>query len=232
MKKASKRMQSANELVDKNKTYVVEEAVGLLKKATKVKFDETVELYFRLGVDPKKADQMVRGVVELPHGTGKKVRILVLASEALAKEAIDAGADYAGSDEYFEKIKNGWFDFDVVVSTPDLMREVGKLGKVLGPKGLMPSPKAGTVTADVKKAVLDIKRGKIEFRVDKNANIAVGVGKVSFDADRIVQNVMSVVNAVVKAKPNSAKGDYLKGMYISTTMGPGIKLDAKAYAVA
>jgi large subunit ribosomal protein L1 len=225
--KTSKRMANIYKQVDRLKVYALNEAVDLLKKNTTVKFDETVELAFTLGVDVKKADQMVRGVVTLPHGTGKKVRILVFAGETQAKEALAAGADFAGFEEYFSKVKEGWVDYDVVISTPDLMREVGKLGKVLGPKGLMPTPKAGTVTADVKNAVREIKLGKIEYRMDKQANVAVGVGKLSFDAEKIVANATSVVDAVVKSKPMSSKGEYLKNLSIASTMGPGLRLDVK-----
>jgi large subunit ribosomal protein L1 len=229
--KTSKRMANIYKQVDRLKAYPLNEAVDLLKKNTSVKFDETVELAFTLGVDVKKADQMVRGVVTLPHGTGKKVRILVFAGEAQAKEALDAGADFAGFEEYFSKVKEGWVDYDVVISTPDLMREVGKLGKVLGPKGLMPTPKAGTVTANVKAAVREIKLGKIEYRMDKQANVAVGVGKLSFDVEKIMANATSVVNAVLKSKPMSSKGEYLKGLSIASTMGPGLRLDVKLLTV-
>lgn len=220
-------MTNVYKQVDRLKAYPLDEAVGLLKKVTAVKFDETVELAFTLGVDVKKADQMVRGVVTLPHGTGKSVRILVFANETQAKEALAAGADFAGFEEYFGKVKDGWVDYDVVISTPDLMREVGKLGKVLGPKGLMPSPKAGTVTANVKAAVQEIKKGKIEYRMDKQANVAVGVGKLSFDAQKIVANATVVIEAVLKSKPVSSKGEYLKNLSIASTMGPGLHLDVK-----
>ena len=225
MSKLSKRMKKVNDLVDKDQKYTIEDAIDVLKKSSKVKFNETVEMVFNLNVDPRKADQMIRGVVSLPHGTGKKVKIMVFASEALEKEALEAGADYAGFKEYFDKIKSGWLDFDVLIVTPDLMREVGKLGKVLGPKGLMPSPKSGTVTKDVKNAVAEIKKGKIEYRVDKLGNIAIGVGKISFEAAQIADNAKVVANAIVKAKPTTVKGEYMKGATMSSTMGPGISLD-------
>ncbi len=225
--KTSKRMTGVYKQVDRLKAYALNEAAQLLKKVSTVKFDETVELAFALGVDVKKADQMVRGVVTLPHGTGKNVRILVFAGEAQAKEALKAGADFAGFEEYFTKVKEGWVDYDVVVSTPDLMREVGKLGKVLGPKGLMPTPKAGTVTADVKVAVQEIKKGKIEYRIDKQANVAVAIGKLSFDSEKIVENATTVIDAILKSKPVSSKGEYLKGLSIASTMGPGLRLDVK-----
>ncbi|MBN2145692.1 MAG: 50S ribosomal protein L1 [Candidatus Aureabacteria bacterium] len=225
----SKRMKEIKSKLDLKKSYSLNEAVGLLRSIPKVKFDETVELTFRLNIDPKKADQMIRGLVTLPHGTGKKVRILVFVSDVQAKEALDAGADYAGFKEYFDKVKNGWCDFDVVVSTPDLMKEVGKLGKVLGPKGLMPSPKAGTVTDNVKKAVEEIKKGKIEYRVDKNGNVAVGIGKLSFEPEKIVENSKRVIESVFKARPSSVKGDFVKNVALSSTMGPGLKIDFKPF---
>lgn len=228
MPKLSKRMKKIGEEVDSSKQYVLSEAIDTLKKASAVKFDETVEVVMRLNVDPRKADQMIRGVVTLPAGTGKKVRIMVFASEALEKEALEAGADYAGFSEYFDKVKNGWLDFDVLVVTPDLMREVGKLGRVLGPRGLMPSPKSGTVTTDVKKAVEEIKKGKIEYRVDKQGNIAVGVGKLSFESDKIVENAMAVIDSVKKSRPVTVKGEYMINLSVSSTMGPGLAIDVKS----
>lgn len=211
--------------VDKNKIYSMAEAVSILKKTSKVKFDETVELVCCLNVDPRKADQMIRNVVTLPNGTGKKVKILVFASESQEKEALEAGADFAGFKEYFDKVKNGWLDFDVLICTPDLMKEVGKIGKVLGPKGLMPSPKAGTVTTNIKQAVSEIKKGKIEYRVDKTGNIAIGIGKISFKEEQIQQNAETVFDSILKSKPASLKGEYIKNLSMSTTMGPGIPLD-------
>lgn len=228
MPKLSKRMKKIGEEVDISKQYVLSEAIDTLKKASAVKFDETVEVVMRLNVDPRKADQMIRGVVTLPAGTGKQVRIMVFASEALEKEALEAGADYAGFSEYFDKVKNGWLDFDVLVVTPDLMREVGKLGRVLGPRGLMPSPKSGTVTTDVKKAVEEIKKGKIEYRVDKQGNIAVGVGKLSFESDKIVENAKAVIDSVKKSRPATVKGDYMINLSLSSTMGPGLAIDVKS----
>jgi large subunit ribosomal protein L1 len=203
----------------------LKEAVETAQAARYVKFDETVELALRLGVDPKHADQMVRGTVVLPHGTGKKVRVLVFASGEKIKEAEDAGADYVGGEELAKKIEGGWLEFEAVVSTPDMMRVVGRLGRVLGPRGLMPNPKAGTVSADVTRAVEDIKAGKVEFRVDKAGNVQAPVGKLSFTAEQLEQNAQALIGAVVKAKPAAAKGKYVKHIAISSTMGPGIKVD-------
>jgi len=213
-------------LVDRAKLYSVEEAIGLAKKTARTKFDETVDLALRLGVDPKQADQMVRGTVVLPHGTGKKVRILVFAKGEKDKEARDAGADYVGADDMAEKIqKEGWTDFDTVVATPDMMGTVGKLGKVLGPRGLMPNPKTGTVTMDLARAIKDIRAGKVEYRVEKAGIVHVPVGKASFDESKLVENAKAVLGSVMKAKPASSKGKYLKSAAVSTTMGPGIKMD-------
>jgi len=211
--------------LDKLKSYNVTEAVSLLKGMTAAKFDETVEVAINLGVDPKHADQVVRGTVSLPNGTGKDVKILVIAKGDNIDKAKDAGADYYGAEEYLEKIKGGWTDIDVIVSTPDMMAEVGKLGRVLGPRGLMPNPKSGTVTNDISKAVGDLKAGKIEFRVEKQGIIHVGIGKLSFDENKIVENFNAFMDAIMKAKPNSLKGKYLKKVSISSTMGPGFKLD-------
>ncbi len=208
-----------------DRPYSLEEAVPLLQKVKFAKFDETVELALRLGVDPKHADQMVRGTVVLPHGLGKSKRVLVIAGADKQKEATDAGADFVAGEEVVEKITGGWMDFDAVVATPDMMRAVGRLGKVLGPRGLMPNPKTGTVTADVRKAVLEIKAGKVEFRVDKTGIIHAPVGKTSFETVSLVENAHALVDSVVKAKPSAAKGKYLKSVTVSSTMGPGIVID-------
>ncbi|NSL52604.1 50S ribosomal protein L1 [Calidifontibacillus erzurumensis] len=225
MAKRGKRYQELAKLVDRTKAYPVQEAVELVKKTATAKFDESVEVAFRLGVDPKKADQQIRGAVVLPHGTGKTQRVLVFAKGEKIKEAEAAGADYVGDAEYINKIQQGWFDFDVVVATPDMMGEVGKLGRVLGPKGLMPNPKTGTVTFDVAKAVQDIKAGKVEYRVDKAGNIHVPIGKVSFEDAKLVENLTTIVETIQKAKPAAAKGTYMKNVTIASTMGPGIKVD-------
>ncbi len=223
---AGKKYKAVAALVDRAKLYSVEEAIGLAKKTARTKFDETVDLAVRLGVDPKQADQMVRGTVVLPHGTGKKVKVLVFAKGEKEKEARDAGADYAGAEDLADKIqKEGWTDFDVVVATPDIMGIVGKLGKILGPRGLMPNPKTGTVTFDIAKAVKDIRAGKVEYRVEKAGIVHVPVGKASFDENKLVENAKSVLESILKAKPASSKGKYLKSATISTTMGPGIKMD-------
>ncbi len=223
--KRSKRYKEIEEKIEKGKEYMLDEAVSLIKQLANARFDETVELAMRLGVDPRHADQMVRGTVALPNGTGKKVRILVLAKGDKVKEAEDAGADYTGLEDYVEKIQKGWLDFDVVVATPDVMSIVGRLGKVLGPHGLMPNPKSGTVTMDVARAVQEIKAGKIDFRVDKTGIIHSGIGKASFGEDQLIENIKVFVNTIIKMKPSSAKGTYLRSVSLSTTMGPGIFLD-------
>lgn len=205
--------------------YSLEDAISLLREVKFAKFDETLEIALRLGVDPKHADQMVRGTVVLPHGLGKSLRVCVVASGEKVKEAEEAGADQVGGEDVVEKIQKGWMDFDAVVSTPDMMKSVGKLGRVLGPRGLMPNPKAGTVTFDVAKAVKEIKAGKVEFRVDKNGVIHAPLGRLSFEAEHLVENARSLVGAVVRAKPAAAKGRYLRGISISSTMGPGVKID-------
>ncbi|KAJ49849.1 large subunit ribosomal protein L1 [Clostridium tetanomorphum] len=213
-------------LVDKNALYTPAEAMDLVIKTSKAKFDETVELAVRLGVDPRHADQQVRGAVILPHGTGKTVRVLVFAKGEKAKEAEAAGADFVGAEEFVEKIqKENWFDFDVVVATPDMMGLVGRLGRVLGPKGLMPNPKSGTVTFDVAKALADIKAGKVEYRVDKTSIVHVPIGKRSFGAEKLADNFHALMEAVVKAKPAAAKGQYIKSVAVSSTMGPGVKIN-------
>lgn len=229
MKKRGKRYQEAAKLVDKSKQYDIAEAVTLLKETAKAKFDETVEVAFRLGVDPKHADQNIRGAVVLPHGTGKTQRVLVFAKGEKVKEAEAAGADYIGDADIIQKINDGWFDFDVIVATPDMMAEVGKLGRVLGPKGLMPNPKTGTVTFEVEKAVQEIKAGKVEYRVDKAANLHVPVGKISFDNDKLVENIETIIETIVKVKPQSSKGTYLRNVSITSTMGPGLKVDASSF---
>jgi len=223
--KHGKNYEKARELKgDELKTYALDEAVGLVKKSHFAKFDETVDMSIRLGVNPKYSDQMVRGTVVLPFGTGKTKKICVIASGEKIKEAEEAGADYAGGDDIVEKIAGGWIDFDVVIATPDVMRGVGKLGRILGTKGLMPNPKSGTVTFDIKKAVEETKAGKVEFRVDKTSIVHSSVGKVSFPDDRLVANARTFVNAVVHAKPAAAKGKYIRSMFISSTMGPSFRI--------
>ncbi len=221
----SKRMSAAERLIDRGKRYSIREAITLLKQAPAPKFDETVNLNINLDVDPKQTDQAVRGTVILPHGTGKKVKVLVIAKGEPAREAQAAGADTVGAEELLEKIQGGWVDFDAMVVTPDLMREVGKLGKVLGPKGLMPSPKTGTVTMEVGKAVQDLKKGKVEFKMDKQGDIHLGVGKRSFSEEALEANLRTILEAIWRAKPAGAKGRYLQGVAVSSTMGPGIKLN-------
>ena len=229
MKKRGKNYQEAEKLIDRTKQYNIAEAVTLLKEASKAKFDETVEIAYRLGVDPKKADENIRGAVVLPHGTGKTQRVLVFAKGDKIKEAEEAGADYIGDADVIQKINDGWFDFDVVVATPDMMAEVGKLGRVLGPKGLMPNPKTGTVTFDVEKAVNDIKAGKVEYRVDKSSNLHVPIGKVSFEDEKLVENFATMMDTIVKAKPQASKGVYVRNVTLASTMGPGIKIDVSSY---
>ena len=222
----SKRMVEANKLVEPGKLYDVAEAIDLALKMPKAKFDETLEMHIRLGVDGKQADQQVRGVVVLPNGTGKTKKVLVLAKGDKAKEAESAGADFVGDDDMIQKIQSeNWFGFDVVVATPDMMASLGKIARVLGPKGLMPNPKAGTVTMDVSKAVSEIKAGKIEYRLDKNNIVHCPIGKVSFGVDKLKENYMTLLDAIIKAKPAAAKGTYLKSIAISTTMGAGIKIN-------
>ncbi len=223
--KKTKAAKKAAEIVDKNKLYTVEEAFELVEKLPKRKFDETVELHVRLGVDSRNADQQVRGTVVLPNGTGKTVRVLVIAKGDKAKEAMDAGADFVGAEEMITKIQNeNWFEYDVIVTTPDMMGVIGRIGKVLGPKGLMPNPKSGTITMDVKKAVQDIKAGKVEYRLDKTNITHLAIGKVSFGPEKLKENYAAIMDALVKAKPAAAKGQYIKGIAITTTMGPGIKV--------
>ena len=228
--KKGKRYVEAAKLVDKAATYDVAEAVSLVKKSASAKFDETVEAHIRLGVDSRHADQQVRGAVVLPHGTGKTVRVLVFAKGPKADEAQAAGADFVGAEDLIPKIQNeGWLDFDVVVATPDMMGVVGRLGRVLGPKGLMPNPKAGTVTMDVTKAIEDIKAGKSEYRLDKANIIHVPIGKASFSEEQLADNFQTLIDAVIKAKPSSAKGTYLRSVTIASTMGPGVKLNTTKF---
>src|SRR6187549_295673 len=225
MAKHGKKFTAAAAQVE-DRSYTLEEAIPLIQKVKYAKFDETVELAMRLGVDPKHADQMVRGTVVLPHGLGKSKRVLAIAGADKQKEATEAGADFVGGDEVVEKILGGWTDFEAVVATPDMMRAVGKLGKVLGPRGLMPNPKTGTVTPDVTKAVTEIKAGKVEFRVDKAGVVHAPIGRISFEADRLIANAHALMESIVKAKPAAAKGKYLKSITMSSTMGPGIAIDA------
>lgn len=221
--KMSKRYQESVKLIDKTKKYAIKEAIDVIEKMPKTKFDQTVELHVKLGVDSKHADQQVRGTVVLPNGTGKTQRVLVFAKGPKAEEAQKAGADFVGAEELIPKIQNdGWFDYDVVVATPDMMGVVGRLGKVLGPKGLMPNPKSGTVTMDVTKAINEIKSGKVEYRLDKNNIIHLGFGKVSFGADKLVENYEVIMNAIIKAKPAAAKGQYIKSIAVAPSMGPSI----------
>jgi len=221
----SKRMREIDASVDITKIYKLDEAVAILKKCPVTKFDQSINAALKIGIDPKKSDQQVRGTVSLPHGTGQKVTVVAIAKGEKAKEATDAGADFVGSDELFEKIKGGWTGFSVLVATPDMMKELGKLAKVLGPRGLMPTPKAGTVTNDIAKAVKEVKAGKIEFKVDKTGNINNAVGKLSFSAPNLVDNLKIFLQAVARVRPASAKGHFLRSLYISSTMGPGLKID-------
>ena len=220
-----KKMDSAAKKVEPGKEYSLEEAVKIVKETSYTKFDETVDLALNLGVDPKKSDQMVRGTVVLPHGMGKKVKVLVFAKGEKETEARDAGADYVGAEDLVEKIQKGWLDFDNAVATPDIMGLVGKLGKVLGPRGLMPNPKLGTVTFDVAKAVKEIKAGKIEYKTEKAGIVHVPIGKVSFDAEKLMDNARVIIDAIVRAKPGTSKGKYLKKVALSSTMGPGVRVD-------
>ena len=221
----TKRMKETLSLVDRQKEYSISEGVALLKQTAKANFNESVDIAVKLGVDPKKSDQMVRGTASLPNGIGKDVRVLVIAKSPKDQEARDAGAEHVGYEEYLEKIQNGWADVDVVIATPDVMGDVGKLGKILGPRGLMPNPKSGTVTMDVGQAVQEVKAGKISFRVDKGGIVHAMVGKTDFAEDKIIENVQSFISVLNRMKPSAAKGIYIKGVTISSTMGPGIKLD-------
>ena len=220
-----KKIKAAKEKIDTDKLYVLEEAIQLVKESSYTKFDEAVDLAVNLGVDPRKSDQMVRGTVVLPHGIGKTVRVLVFAKGEKEKEAADAGADYVGAEDLVEKITKGWLDFDKAVATPDVMGLVGKLGKILGPRGLMPNPKLGTVTFDVAKTVQEIKAGKVEYKTEKAGIVHVPIGKVSFGADKLLENAKTIINSIIKAKPATSKGKYLKRLSVSSTMGPGIAVD-------
>ncbi|MBA3060149.1 MAG: 50S ribosomal protein L1 [Nitrospirae bacterium] len=220
-----KKIKEAREKVERRKEYSIEDAIGLVKKASFTKFNETVDMAVNLGIDAKKTDQMVRSAVVLPHGTGKQVRVVVFAKGEKEKEARDAGADYVGAEDLIEKIQQGWLDFDKVVATPDIMGLVGKLGKLLGPRGLMPNPKLGTVTFDLTKAVKEIKAGKVEYKTEKAGLIHVPIGKVSFDDQKLIENAMAVIDAIIKAKPPTSKGKYLRKVAVSSTMGPGVKID-------
>ena len=228
MSKLTKNQKAALAKVEPNKAYKLSEAASLLKEITFTKFDASVDIDIRLGVDPRKANQMVRGVVTLPHGTGKTVRVLVLCTPEKEAEAQAAGADYVGLDEYVDKIKSGWTDVDVIICTPNVMGKVGALGRILGPRGLMPNPKTGTVTMDIAKAVTEVKAGKIDFKVDKYGIIHTSVGKVSFTPEQIVDNAKEVVNTIIKLKPSAAKGTYVLSVYLSTTMSPGLQIDPKS----
>ena len=225
----TKRTKEIQKKVDNSKEYSFQDALKLLIETSKVKFNESLDCAMRLGVDPRQADQMLRGTVSLPHGTGKTVSVLVISKGAKVQEALDAGADFAGFDEYLEKIKGGWTDIDVIISTPDSMSELGRLGKILGPKGLMPNPKSGTVTQDVAQAVKEIKGGKIEFRVDKTGIVHSSVGKLNFETEKLVENAKAFINTIIKMKPSSAKGQYVKSLYLSSTMGPGLRISKEEY---
>lgn len=225
MGKSGKAFRGALEKVDRSQRYLLEDSLRLAKETAHAKFDETVEMAIRLGVDPRQADQNIRGTVTLPHGMGKAVRVLAFAKGDKEKEAQEAGADFVGSDELIKKISEGWLDFDKAVATPDMMGAVGRIGKILGPRGLMPNPKTGTVAADIGKAVKEIKAGKLEYRVDKAGIVHVPVGKASFGAEQLIDNARTVLGSILRAKPASAKGNYIKGVTVATTMGPGIKID-------
>ncbi|MEM7174709.1 MAG: 50S ribosomal protein L1 [Chlamydiota bacterium] len=232
MAKQNKRFKKIHSQIDVVKIYILSEAIELLQKCPALKFDQSVDIALKLGVDPKKSDQQVRSTVMLPHGTGKTTRVVVLAKGEKMNEALEAGSHEAGDQEVIEKIKKGWTDFDVLIATPDMMREVGKLGKILGPRGLMPTPKAGTVTTDVKRAVEESKKGKVEFKVDKNSVINNLVGKLSFDKKCLIENIEALLAAIYRAKPATAKGQFLQRLFVSSTMGPGLKIDLSSLAVS
>ncbi len=228
MSKLTKNQKLALSKIEEGKTYSLKEASAMVKEITTTKFDASVDIDVRLGVDPRKANQMVRGVVSLPHGTGKQVRVLVLCSPEVEADATEAGADYVGLDEYIEKIKGGWTDIDVIITQPQIMGKIGALGRILGPRGLMPNPKSGTVTPDVAKAVKEVKQGKIDFKVDKAGIIHTSVGKVSFTPEQIKDNAKEFIQTLIKLKPTAAKGTYIKSIYLSSTMSPGLKIDPKS----
>ena len=230
--KESKRVNDYKKVIDLNKEYSIAEAVKTLKEVSKVKFDESLDCAMKLGVDPRHADQMIRGTVSLPNGTGKEVSVLVIAKGAKAEEALEAGADYAGFEEYLEKIKEGWAEVDVIIATPDTMPDLGRLGRILGPKGVMPKPKRGTVTMDVANAVKEVKAGKIEFRVEKAGIVHVAIGKLSFTEEQLVENAETFIQTIVKMRPSAAKGQYVKSLYLSSTMGPGMKISRDVLTVA
>lgn len=225
MTKKGKKYRHASEKFERDKRYALQEAIDILKGTASANFNETADIAIRLGVDPRKADQMIRGAVLLPHGTGKEVKVLVFAKGEKEKEAKDSGADYAGAEELVEKIKSGWLDFDKAVATPDLMGIVGKIGKILGPRGLMPNPKVGTVTFNIKETVEELKKGKVEFRTDKGGNVHIPVGRISFDKQKLQENILALIDTVNRMKPPSSKGQYIKNIVLSSTMGPGIKVD-------
>ena len=229
MTKITKNKKAALEKIEVGKQYTLSEVAGLLKDITKTKFDASIDIDVRLGIDPRKSNQMVRGVVTLPHGTGKEIKVLALCTPDKEEEAKEAGADYVGLDEYVEKIKNGWTDIDVIITMPPVMGKIGALGRILGPRGLMPNPKSGTVTMDIGKAVKEVKQGKIDFKVDKFGIIHSSIGKVSFEANMIVENVREFIAIINKLKPSAAKGTYIQSIYLSSTMSPGIRIDTKAF---
>lgn len=229
--KVSKRVKSLRESIDLKKEYSLEDAISILKEKSKVKFTESLDCAIRLGVDPRHADQMIRGTVTLPNGTGKEVKVLVIAKGSKADDALEAGADYAGFEEYLDKIKEGWADVDVIVAAPDTMSELGKLGRILGPKGLMPNPKSGTVTNDVASAVKEVKAGKIEFRVDRTGIVHTSLGKLNFETEKLVENAQAFLQKIIKMRPSSAKGQYVKSLYLSSTMGPGMQISKDEAAI-
>ncbi len=228
MAKLTKKQKEAHAKIDKNQAYSLKDASALVKEITSVNFDASIDIAVRLGVDPRKANQMVRGVVTLPHGTGKDVKVLALVTPDKEAEAIEAGADYVGLDDYLQKIKDGWTDVDVIITMPSIMGKLGPLGRILGPRGLMPNPKTGTVTMDVAKAVKEVKAGKIDFKVDKTGIVHAGIGKASFDAEQIIDNAHEIINTLIKLKPTTAKGTYVKSIYLSSTMSPGVNIDTKS----
>lgn len=228
MAKLTKKQKEAHAKIDKNQAYSLKDASALVKEITSVNFDASIDIAVKLGVDPRKANQMVRGVVTLPHGTGKDVKVLALVTPDKEAEALEAGADYVGLDDYLQKIKDGWTDVDVIITMPSIMGKLGPLGRILGPRGLMPNPKTGTVTMDVAKAVKEVKAGKIDFKVDKTGIVHAGIGKASFDAEQIVDNAHEIVNTLIKLKPTTAKGTYIKSIYLSSTMSPGVNIDTKS----